>query len=527
MEPTRAPEVPADARWNPTDARWEVVKLDGGKPTGPFRSYRQDGSVILEARFADGRLQGPFKRFHEDGSLLREGTYQNGMTVGKLVVHRRPNDGFAWVDPRAKRAELSYDDEGDETERMELDERGRLVAPGVVLSERDGSLDALFAEHGPDRFLLSGAFAKVLAALAPPKATPAEYAGLFLPFEALPRRRLDAERFQALYGVPLPEELAAWLDAVKGAPSLPPFAFDDALDLDVKGNLVEAAVAEYQAAPGRTFAWQTMSAASIRIGRIFSLELALGLFEPVNKVPNGVYPFDPSDDSFGAPIARSLDDFAYFVAVFAAEGCGALSRSAAVAAFERLRGRVEIPGGFGDFIERLLPGGTGGEVEGDTATDHREGFELRRPQSMPRGHHYRAKWLGALLRGHVEEAYGLFPPAWDAPMDKTTGDELRTLLEGIKTRTSTGLYGVFRAWIFQKAELPQVLEAAKASPSVVIRDAAALVAELAAGRRALGSVEDLEAVRAAFVAMKPAQKKDPSAEEEDDEEEDDEEEDDE
>lgn len=517
MEPTRPPQVPADARWNAKDARWEHSKLDDGRPIGPFVAFRQDGSPLFEGRFADGKLQGSFKRFHADGSLARSGTYQNGMMVGTVTVHRAPNDDFAWVDPRARRADLSFDDEGDEIARLELDERGREVKPGITLSDRDGSLDALFAEHGPDRFLASGAFAKALAAIAPPKVMPANEDGLLLPFAAIARRPLTAARFAELYGIALPEELSAWLAAVKDSPKLGPITLGPDLDYAVDGNVVEAAIVEYQAAPGRTTLWQSMAAASLPIGRIFGLDLVLGLFEAVNRVPNGVYPLDATDDTIGTPIARSLDDFAYLVAVLAADACGALSRSALVPAYEKLRGRIELPGGFGDFESRALPGGSGGDVEGDTTTDHREGFSLRRPSSMPRGHHFRGRWLGAFLRGHVDEAYELFLPAWDAPMDKTTGDELAALLDGIKHRISTAIYGVFRAWIFQKAELPQILEAAKASPSKIVRDAGALVAELAAGRKALGAVADLEAVRAAFVALKPAEKKTEESTEEEEE----------
>lgn len=518
MEPTRPHNVPADARWNPKDARWEQSKLDEGVPVGAFRTFRRDGSALFEGRFANGRLQGAFKRFHADGSVAREGTYQNGMLQGTVIVRRGPDDGFPWRDERARRAELTYDDEGDETARLELDERGRAVAPGVTLSDRDGSLDPLFSEHGPDGFLASGAFKKAIAAIAPAKAAPPKDDGLLMPLPALPRRPMTAARFKDLYGVDMPEPLAAWLDAVKDSPKL--FAITTTPDIDVcpDGNLVEAAIREYQAAPGRTTFWTGMASASLPFARIFTLDLVLGLFEPVNKVPNGVYPLDTTDDTIGTPIARSLDDFAYLVAIVAAEECGAISRAALVPAFERLRGRVELPGGFSDFESRALPGGSGGEVEGDTTTDHREGFSLRRPQSMPRGHHYRGRWLGAFLRGHVEEAYELFLPAWDAPMDKTSGPELDTLLDGIKNRVSTAIYGVFRSWIFGKAELPQVLEAAKASPSRIIRDAGALVAELAGGRKTLGAVEDVEALRAAFVAMKPAEKKQEQEEQEEEEE---------
>jgi hypothetical protein len=516
MEPTRPANVPADARWNPTESIWEQAKREGDAPVGPYRAFRKDGSLLFAGRLVDGRLHGAFKRFHPDGTVAREGTYENGALRGTVGVTRGPNDGFPWRDERSRRAQLAYDDDGDETSRLEFDERGREVKPGVALGERDGSLDPVFAEHGPDRFLASGAFARAIAALAPPASEPPKPDGLYLPHSALPRRRLTAERFAALYGLPMPEELAAWLEAVKGSPKLFSVATTPEIDVAAEGNLVEAAIVEYQAAPGRTTFWQGIASASLPIGRIFSLDLMLGLFEGVNQVPNAVYPFDASDYTFGSPVARSLDDFAYLVAIVAAEECGAISRSALVPAYEKLRGRVDLPGGFREFESRALPGGPGGEVEGDTKTDHREGFALRRPASMPIGHTIRARWLGALLRGHVEEAYELFLPAWDAPMDKTSGTDLADLLTAIKSRISTAVYGLFRCWIFQKPELPQVIEAGRASPSRLIADAALLVSELAAGRKALGAIEDLESVRAAFVALKPKEKKEAKDQDESD-----------
>lgn len=506
--PTRPPTVPDDARWNSRDRRWEHARFDDGRAVGPFRAYREDGTLLLEGGFSGGRLHGELKRFHADGGLARAGTYRSGVLVGTVVVEARPGDGFPWQDERGRRARLTYDEDGDETGRLELDERGREVKPGVVLGTRDGCLDALFAEHGPDRFLTSGAFARAVAAIAPPRAEPCRDDGLLLPYPALPRRAMAAACFEERYGFAMPDELAAWLAACRGSPLLAGVATTPDLEVYGGGNLVEAAILEHQVAPGRTTFWKGLVSGTLPIGNLGEHELVLGLFEQgAAAIPNAVYPLDTTEPGWGAmggPLARSLDDLAYLLALIAADACGAVSRSALAPAYERLRGRVDLLAELAGFEARALPGGAAGEVEGDPEGDHRRGFAFRRATAMPRAHAVRGCWLGALLCGHAEEAYQLFRPRHDAPWDDP--GNAQACLDGVGLWCSTAIYGLLRAWVFQRRELGRLLAVARVSRSQVVRDAAALVAELAAGRNTLGTVEDLASVRAAFVAMKPLEK---------------------
>lgn len=522
MVPTRPASVPNDARYNVRDARWEASKLEGGVPIGPMRAFRPDGTLLFEARFVDGRLQGPFRRFHPDGTIAREGTYEAGKPRGTFVVTRGADEApVEFADPRAKRVVVQLDGRGEEQSRYELDELGREVRPGVALDPRAGSVDALF-EHGPDGFLASGAFAKILRVLAPPPAPPPRMDALHLPVSFVPKRRMTPQRFEELYGFAMPSELSAWLDAVAGSPSLRALRASADLDFVASGNLVEAAVVEHQSAPGRTTFFKGLLSACLPLAETAPKQrLFLALSEASNGLSNAVYPVDLGDGMMGTPVARSLDDLAYLVALATADQAGALSRGALGPTYERLRGRVDLEVGV---EARALPGGGGDEVVGDTEGDHRQGFAFRRAVPAPRLHLYRARWIAALLRGHAEEAYALFLPPWDAALDKQDEAHVATLREGVRTRVSTSLYALFRAWVFDLPELPHLLEIARSSPSLLIRDGARLVAELAAGRRALGSVEDLVAVRDAFVALKPKEKKDD--EDEDEEEEDDEDEDD-
>ena len=82
--------VPSSARWLPDSQRWEQVPdAENGLPSGPFRSWRQDGSLAMQAFYEEGVFSGPFRRFHPDGSVAREGHYTQGHLQG--VVHAYVN----------------------------------------------------------------------------------------------------------------------------------------------------------------------------------------------------------------------------------------------------------------------------------------------------------------------------------------------------------------------------------------------------------------------------------------------------
>ena len=65
----------------------------------------------------------------------------------------------------------------------------------------------------------------------------------------------------------------------------------------------------------------------------------------------------------------------------------------------------------------------------------------------------------------------------------------------------TALYSLWRALCFDEPELPRYLEIARAHRARLVRDAAALADELAAGRNELGAIRDVRAHLAAFRAL--------------------------
>ncbi len=88
--------VPASATWDAQMGEWRLVQTDAeGRPHGPYRSWRADGSVWTVCTFEHGNENGPVWKFHPDGSLFSLGCYAAGLARG---VHRR----YANDDPRAE-----------------------------------------------------------------------------------------------------------------------------------------------------------------------------------------------------------------------------------------------------------------------------------------------------------------------------------------------------------------------------------------------------------------------------------------
>ena len=100
----RPGNVPKSARYSTSDGWWEVGDVKKGRPFGPWKAYRTDGSPLFDARFdGKGRLQGTYKRFHPDGTLAREATYAEGVPTGRTIYLRAKGaegDLFPCGDPR-------------------------------------------------------------------------------------------------------------------------------------------------------------------------------------------------------------------------------------------------------------------------------------------------------------------------------------------------------------------------------------------------------------------------------------------
>jgi hypothetical protein len=511
----RPGNVPKSARYS-SDGWWEVGDVKKGRPFGPWKAYRSDGSPLFDARFdGKGRLQGTYKRFHPDGTLAREATYAEGVPTGRTIYLRAKGaegDVFPCGDPRVWQVIVHHDKHGRPGKRELLDGKGREVVAGAPVAE--AALDAVFATAQPDGFLATDALATVAKSL--PAAPPPERDDFLIEQPAPAHKPLDAARFADLYGRPMPAGLRAWLDA-------PPVAWlgiRAVRDADIEGadNQIEALILEHQAAPGRASMLRELVSGTVAIGEHGDHRYALAICETLfdANVPDAVYAISPSADAMAAPVARTLDDFAYAIALISAAETGGVSLGGLRPAYQRLRGRVALRAPMTTVEARALGDDEDDETVGDPQGDHREGFHFRRGQKIPVYFFFRCRWLLRLLRGHAEGAAADFDPKLDGGLD----DKRFELIRGNAPKEPwVAFYWLFRSWVFDDARLDTLLRACSDTPSRLVRDVARLVGEIASGRKQLGAVDDLHAVKARFRALDPLAKKPESDDEEADEEE--------
>ena len=510
--------VPKTARYSQSDGWWQVGEVKKGKPFGPWQTFRPDGSKLFEARFdAKGRLQGAFKRFHPDGSLAREATYAKGAPTGEHVYHRakgEAGDFFPSADPRAWRVVIQHDDEGKPEQHVLFDEHGReleAAEPEVAA----GALDVQFESAQPDGYVANG-LAAGFAALG--KAEPAARRDDFLlPYAGPARRPLTPERYAELYGHAMPAPLRAWCAALAAGPKLIDVQPVRDGDLAVDGNLAEALIVEHQTAGGRTSALRELVSGALAIAEGEDTRFLVSLCETFDNVnpTDAVYTLQPRRNIYTRAVARSLDDFAFVVALVSAADAGAVSTPCLAKAYERLRGRVDLLHLPMRRVEaRALTEEEDDEVVGDPAKDHREGFCFRRPNQISPYLFYRASWVLALLSGYGAEAAAAYEPKYQGELPD---ERFAMVLPRAAKEPWVAFYWLMRCWVFDDPRLGEMLRVCSDTPSRLVRDISELVGELVKGRKKIGDV-DVQAAKRAFRAANPLANEEESEEDEDEDE---------
>jgi len=55
--------------------------LKKGKWNGPFKTFYENGQLMVEGTYKNGKEDGPNKEYHNNGQLSHEGTYKNGELI--------------------------------------------------------------------------------------------------------------------------------------------------------------------------------------------------------------------------------------------------------------------------------------------------------------------------------------------------------------------------------------------------------------------------------------------------------------
>lgn len=313
-----------------------------------------------------------------------------------------------------------------------------------------GARDGLFA-RGPERFAESGGLARVLRRLAEP------------------RRAVEvpdaAHDFHAIWGLPLPRDLAATVRAVAAVdlewlarwrPSLSP-AF--VLPRRARDNLVETILLADQR-DRRGTAIVEMLAGAPAIG---DLRGGGRLLYGLHDVPDGgghVWSWQHEERLFGGPVAASLSALAWGAAVAAARRERMIDDTAAAGALARVAAPPPA---------------------------------RRAATALSMAHN---RWLLCLLRDRDPIAAAVaFAGARRPALGAAT-------LARTAAAVPAALDGLFRAWFLAASDelLAAHVAAASKSRSRLIRDAARLVDELCRGRKHIGRLRDARGARDRFRA---------------------------
>ena len=63
------------------------VGPDNETYVGKYRSFYENGNVMIEGNFEDGEKSGPFTEYHENGTVARKLNYVNGVRHGAVEVY--------------------------------------------------------------------------------------------------------------------------------------------------------------------------------------------------------------------------------------------------------------------------------------------------------------------------------------------------------------------------------------------------------------------------------------------------------
>ncbi|NBD08176.1 thioredoxin family protein [Corallococcus silvisoli] len=126
--------IPEGATWDDGDGEWSFGPTDSkGRPHGPWRYWRADGTLCNECIMKQGAPHGPFKRFHEDGAVSQEGAFEQGQLHGPrtwlasehFTTERMHENG---VSERVRKTVMQYD-HGTVRQVLHFDGAGQRVLP--------------------------------------------------------------------------------------------------------------------------------------------------------------------------------------------------------------------------------------------------------------------------------------------------------------------------------------------------------------------------------------------------------------
>ncbi|MFY2563142.1 HEAT repeat domain-containing protein [Corallococcus terminator] len=279
----------------------------------------------------------------------------------------------------------------------------------------------------------------------------------------------------ASWGQPLPKDLTQLLKPLeeREPPRLAELTLGSDAPRTTPGNLMEQRIV---AAQGYRPLWKELTGGFVEIGATSSGDLWLYAREPQRgKARAQIYLFNHETDGIETPQAEDLDALVFRAALVRAQALGEVDAET----FQAARRKLDKCVGLLGFEETLA------EVNPYVAKE-----EPAYKNDL------RAGWLVTLLTeegASDAELRGAFDVEMNPPL---TEERLATSAERFKTYPPAAFYFCMASFFAgDEARLTQALELCRLSDAPLVKDLVALMEELRAGRKQLGVISDVQALR--------------------------------
>jgi hypothetical protein len=492
--PTRPAGVPAEAIWVEKDQEWQLGKHERRGvikkievPVGEWRYWRKDGSLCCVATLdSEGRPDGIVERYHNDGTLAYRGEWKQGNRRGHFVYYQCENQSDEEYPAHHKTWRYEFDSTAnwnEENSRWFLKDGTECTSDGRSLADAF-DLDTIIGDCEPVGFLSRSA--REIAALMPREDDE--------DWQAPSEAKSDPFNLSEIWGAKCPE-IDSFLSFAVNDPTFSPA--DSTRPFD--GNIWEALISH---------PWENQSE---DLGAVFMGAVKIGFFGDSDHVystiflpkreepePNAVFLWSHDTYYVDEVLSRSLDEFAYRVAVSAAFSRERLSKEVARKAWKKLEDKCYVGWSASSGLETV----TEDEDCDDENIKQRYQVELDEKHIVT-GHFWRAQWIVELLNydsrrdwGNVKEC---FRPAWNKSLDKV----YKSLkISGNERLYHTALYLLWRLfWFKQEEELKECCDLYRNHPARIVRDLVVLLEEIGNGRKEIGQIKDIHAVREEFLKL--------------------------
>ncbi|MBA3858078.1 MAG: hypothetical protein C0507_14330 [Cyanobacteria bacterium PR.3.49] len=496
--PTRPAGVPSEAVWVEKDQEWQLGKHERRGvikkvevPVGEWRYWRKDGSLCCIATLdSEGRPDGIVERFHNDGTLAYRGEWKQGNRRGHFVHYQCENQTDEEYPAHSKTWRYEFDSTAnwsEENSRWFLKDGTECTSDGRDLANAF-DLDTAIGACEPENFLAENA-AKI-AALMPRE----DGEGV----EPLAEAKTDPFNLKEIWGVTCPE-IDRFLSFAVEDSTFSPCTSTRPFD----GNIWEAIIAH---------PWENQCE---DLGAVFLGAVQIGFFGDSDHVyatifqprreesePNAVFLWSHDTYYVDEVLSKSLDEFGYRVAVSAAFERERLSKNAARKAWKKLEGKCNVGWSASSGLETVTQDDSEEDESESGNVKARYQVELDEKFTVT-GHFWRAQWIVELLnydsRRNWSDIKECFRPSWNKSLDKVY-ESLKT--SGNERLPHTALYLLWRLfWFKQETELKECCDLYRNHPARIVRDLVVLLEEIGNGRKEIGQIKDIYAVREEFLKL--------------------------